>query len=385
MKKLAVIFVLLVMLLVIPVGVTHAGSAFDRIIAPGETVREDIVIWGDSLVVEADGRVDGSVTVFGGTAVLNGHVDGDVVIFGGTASLAGSVDGDLVLLGGTLSAATSADVGGECILVGGAIEGDGAESINCSAVGEFPGFAIPSIVGSFTPPEAPEPREPARIPEAPRVTGGRSFFGTISSAAGQSLIFGILALVAAAVLPGHLKEVTNTLGQKPAASGAVGFLTLIASVSLIVLLSIVSAILMLVCIGFLGIPIVIALSVGLGAALLLGWIAAGAWFGQRLASWLKLQNRTLTVTTALGTAVLTLAAALLSALPFLFGGWLWSLLAFLIACAGLGAVALTRFGTRPYPHGGQVAGEHVATDKAAAAMAMMPEDEEEMPQKPPVE
>ncbi len=382
MKKLAVIFVLLVMLLVIPVGVTHAGPASDRIITDGETVHEDIVIWGESLVVEVGGTVDGSVTVFGGTAVLDGHVDGDVVVFGGTASLAGSVDGDLVLLGGTLSAVSSADVDGECILVGGTIAGDGAESINCSAVGEFPGFAIPSIVGSITSPEAPEP---PRIPEAPRVAGGRGFFGTIGSAAGQSLIFGILALVAAAVMPGHLGEVSNTLGRKPAASGAVGFLTLIASVSLIVLLSILSAILMLVCIGFLGIPVVIALSVGLGAALLLGWIAAGAWFGQRLAGWLKLQNRTLTVTTALGTAVLTLAAALLSALPFLLGGWLWSLLAFLIACAGLGAVALTRFGTRPYPAGGQVVSEEFVNDKMAAAMEMMPEDEEEMPQKPPVE
>ena len=380
MKKIAVIFVLLVMLLVIPVGVTHAGSAADRIISEGETVHEDIVIWGESLVVKDGGEVDGSVTVFGGTAVLDGHVSGDVVVFGGTASLGGSVDGDLVLLGGTLSATTSADVDGDCILVGGAIEGDGARSINCSAVGEFPGFAIPSIVESITSPEAPEAPEPPRIPEAPRVTRGRSFIGTISSAAGQSLIFGILALVAAAVLPGHLGQVTNTLSRKSAASGAVGFLTLIASVSLIVLLSILSAILMLVCIGFLGIPVVIALSVGLGAALLLGWIAAGAWFGQRLAAWLKLQNRTLTVTTALGTAALTLAVALLSALPPLLGGWLWSLLAFLIACAGLGAVALTRFGTRPYPLGGQTNGQ-----KVAAAIELMPEDEEEIPQKPPVE
>jgi hypothetical protein len=356
MKKLAVIFVLLVMLLVVPVGVIHAASAFDRIVADGETVHEDIVIWGESLVVEEGGTVDGSVTVFGGTAVLDGHVDGDVVLFGGTASLAGSVDGDLVLLGGTLSAATSADVDGDCI-------------------------AIPSIVQSVTPPEAPDP---PRIPEAPRARSGRSFFGAISSAAGQSLIFGILALVAAAVLPGHLGQVSNTLSQKTAASGAVGFLTLIASVSLIVLLSILSAILMLVCIGFLGIPVVIALSVGLGAALLLGWIAAGAWFGQRLAGWLKLQNRTLTVTTALGTAVLTLAVALLSAMPPLLGGWLWSLLAFLIACAGLGAVALTRFGTRPYPLGGRVVSDDVASAKADAAIEMMPEDEEEMPQKPPV-
>jgi hypothetical protein len=43
-----------------------------------------------------------------------------------------------------------------------------------------------------------------------------------------------------------------------------------------------------------------------------------------------------------------LVVGLLTSLPFWLGGPVW--LAFLVACcAGLGAVALTRFGTRPYP------------------------------------
>ena len=378
MKKLTVIFVLLVLLLVVPAGVTHAAPTFDRIISAGEIVHEDLVIWGGSLIVEEDATVDGDVSVFGGTAVLDGHVEGDVVIFGGTASLSGTVDGDLVLFGGTLTSGMSADVDGDCLLIGGTLGDDSADSINCSAVGEIPTFAIPSIAQAVPAPD--EPERPS-APSAPRVSGDRSFFGTVSAAAGQSLLFGILALAAAVILPNHLQQVSRTLKDKPAASGAVGFLTLIASVSAIVLLSILSAILMLVCIGFLGIPVVIALSVALGAALLLGWIAAGAWLGERLAGWLKLQNRSLTVTAALGTAVLTLAAALLSAFPFLLGGWLWSLLASLIACAGLGAVALTRFGTRPYP----VDGQEFENDKVAAMVEMLPDDEEEMPQKPAAE
>jgi hypothetical protein len=379
MKKLAVVFVLLIMLLVVPMGVTHAAPAFDRVILAGETVSEDLTIWGGSLKVEERATVVGDVSVFGGKAVLNGHVEGDVVIFGGEASLAGTVDGDLVLFGGTLSAGSSAGVDGDCVLIGGTFEGDGAGNISCDAVGDFPAFAFPDFVEGNSSPSAPDR---PRIPSPPKIDGGRGFFGTISAAAGQSLVFGILALVAAAVLPNHLGEVSRTLKDKPAASGAVGFLTLIATVSAIVLIGILSAILMLVCIGFLGIPIVIALAVGLGAALLLGWIAAGTWLGGRLAGWLKLQNQSLTVTTALGTAVLTLAAALLSAFPFLLGGWLWSLLAFLVACAGLGAVALTRFGTRPYP----VGGAEPPSDKVAAVVEMLPDDDDEMsPQKPPVD
>ncbi len=370
MKKFAILLVLLLLLLVVPTGAAYAAPTFDRIVEAGETVYEDLVVWGGSLHVEDGAEVEGDVSVFGGTAILDGHIDGDVVIFGGTASLGGSVDGDLVLFGGTLTSASSADVGGDCLLIGGTIAEDGASSINCSAVGDFPAFAIPSFKGAAMPPEAPE------APPPPRISSGRSFFGTVSAAAGQSLIFGILALVAAAVLPGHLGQVSRTIKDKPAASGAVGFLTLIASVSAIVLLAILSAILMLVCIGFLGIPVVIALSVALGAALLLGWIAIGTWLGERLAAWLKLQNQSLTVTTALGTAVLTLAAALLSALPFWLGGWLWAMLAFLVGCAGLGAVALTRFGTRPYPVHAQAEG-----DKVAAVLEMLP-DEDELPQKP---
>jgi hypothetical protein len=352
--------------------VTYAAPTFDRVIASGETVNEDLAIWGGSLKVEEGGTVDGDVSVFGGTAILNGHIIGDVVVFGGTASVAGAVDGDLVLFAGTLNAGSSADVDGDCVLIGGTFAGDGASSLNCDAVGEFPDF-----MKSITPPRTPDT---PRVPELPRMSGGRSLFSIVSSAAGQSLVFGILALVAAAVLPNHLGQVSRTLKQKPAASGAVGFLTLIAMISAIVLLSVLSALLILVCIGLLGIPIVIALAVGLGAALLLGWIGAGAWLGERLAHWLKLSNRSLTVTTALGTAVLTLVAALFSAFPFLLGGWLWSLLAFLVACAGLGAVALTRFGTRPYP----AAGAESASDKVSQMVDIMPDDED-MPQKPPAE
>lgn len=371
MKKVAVLFILLVMMLAVPVGVTHAAPAFDRVISSGETVHEDLAIWGGSLKVDEGGTVDGDVSVFGGTAILNGHVTGDVVVFGGTASVAGVVEGDLVLFGGTLTAGLSADVDGDCVLIGGTLAGDGASDLSCDAVGEFPDFM--KSVTKPTMPEAP------RAPQAPHVAGGRSFFSIVSSAAGQSLVFGILALVAAAVLPNHLNEVSRTLKNKPAASSAVGFLTLIAMVSAIVLLGIISAILILVCVGLLGIPIVIALAVGLGAALLLGWIAAGAWLGDRLAAWLKLHNRSLVVTTALGTAVLTLVAALLSAFPFQLGGWLWSLLAFLVACAGLGAVALTRFGTRSYPAGGA----EPASDKVAAMVEMLPD--EDLDHKPPME
>jgi hypothetical protein len=77
----------------------------------------------------------------------------------------------------------------------------------------------------------------------------------------------------------------------------------------------------------------------------MGWIAVGNVVGQRLADALSLKNRSLPITAALGTTVLTLVTSLLSALPFWLGGWVWAIAAFAIGCAGLGAVALTKFGS----------------------------------------
>jgi hypothetical protein len=186
------------------------------------------------------------------------------------------------------------------------------------------------------------------------------------------LVLGILALLVGAVVPGHLGQISDTLVRKPAASGTVGLLTAIAGPSLILLLAIVSFLLTFVCIGLLGWPIVFMLPVVLAAGVLLGWVSIGTLLGRRLAVWLKLTNRSAPLVAALGTVVLTLAAALLGSLPFWLGGWVWRLVTLLVLCAGLGAVALTRFGTRPYPQMEAGLGK-----KVPAVLETLPASEEE--------
>jgi len=372
------LFVLL--LLVIPLGVASAAPNFDDIIKDGETVHKDILITGGSLLIEEGATVVGDVTVFGGAAIINGEVDGDVVIVGGNITLSGAVDGDLVIFGGTLHANTSAGVDGDCILIGGTLAGDGVGSINCTEVGDFPEIVFPAFVAP------PEPPTPPKVPEirerAPNYDHQeRGFFGNISSAAGSAMLFGILALITGYVAPNHLGQVSNTLKRKPIAGGVVGFLTMIAVPSLGAILAVIAFILSFVCIGLLGWPILFILMIAFAIALLLGWVAAGNLFGQRLAVWLKLTNRSLPVTAALGTAMLTLAAGLLSSLPFWLGGWFWSILAFLTLCAGLGAVALTRFGSRPFPIWAAENGE-----KVDAVLETLPvEDDEDFPQESPID
>lgn len=366
MKRIAVVTtVLLLMIMLVPADAAHAAPSTDRIIREGETVNEDLVVFGDRLIVEDGATVNGDVVVFGGEASLGGTINGDVVVLGGEATLSGFVDGDLVTFGGNLDVTSTADVEVNCVVVGGNISGDGVDSISCNSFGEFPNFAIPAFVGPRLPdgpPEPPAPPAPPEVPEVPRLrrTANDGFFSTIGSVIGRSFLLGILALVVAAIAPIQLDQVGHAVARKPAASGAVGLLTAIAGPSLAALLLLVSIVLTIVCIGLLGYPLVLGLVIALVAGTLMGWVAVGTLLGKRLARALKLSNHSLPVVAALGTAVLTLGAGLLSSLPFWFGGWLWWLGAFLLACAGLGAVALTRFGTRPYPPGATTKGEKVA-------------------------
>ena len=104
--------------------------------------------------------------------------------------------------------------------------------------------------------------------------------------------------------------------KKPVASGFVGFLTALAVPIVVTILAIISAVLTIICIGLLGFPIILLILLAFVAAILMGWVAAGTWLGQRLFQGSK---RTLAMKAALGTFVLTFVLGLLGILS---GGWL---------------------------------------------------------------
>ena len=367
MKRLMIVGALL-MALVLVVGSAGAAQAAQhgRIVGADEVVREDLVVVGDDLTIEENGTVIGDVTVFGGVARVGGEIDGSLIIMGGSAVVSGTVDEDLVLVGGDLEVQDAADVDGECVILGGTVHGEGAERLNCNSFGRAEGLVVPSIVDI---PDSPAPPSiELEIPDGQLGSPVGRFVGQLFGVLGQSVLFGLLALLVAAVAPHQLDRVSLTVRQRPAASGAVGLLTAIAGPSLLALLLLMSVLLTLVCIGLLGYPLVLALGLLLAVGVLVGWTAVGIELGRRLAQRIeRLAKVSMPVQAALGTALLTLAAGTLSALPFLLGGWLWTLAFFVVGCLGLGAVALTRFGTRPYPP---------VTEKVRAAMVTLPEEEE---------
>lgn len=323
MKHMTLVVVALMLVLVaIPTGAVLAAPAFDTVVEAGETVDNDITLFGEDLEV-AEGAT----------------VNGNIVVFNGDVRIAGQVNGDVVLFNGDLEATNTAAITGVCGLVNGRLEDQTEAGVNCNS---FDGASdMAAALASISEREGWPDLSGMRVDGPSR---GRSVFGEIVGTILNTLVMGALAFVAASLLPTQLQQVQTAVRQRPFASGTVGLLTAVAAPSLIVLLLLLSAVLLLICIGILGFGIVFAMALGLGAALLFGWISVGNLAGQWLTERLNLAQRTLPVTAAVGTMALTLGLGLMeAAVPFL------GFVGVLVAMLGLGAVALTQFGRRAYP------------------------------------
>jgi hypothetical protein len=84
----------------------------------------------------------------------------------------------------------------------------------------------------------------------------------------------------------------------------------------------------------------------LAVAGLFGWAGVGALVGERFLKAVNARQATPVWSAALGTLLISLVAAGLGFLPCI-GVVAW-IATFVVGCFGLGAVVLTRFGTRPY-------------------------------------
>lgn len=358
MKRITVIFTFLLLLLV-PAGVTLAASAYDKVIEEDETSNGEVTLFGENLEVAAGGKINGDVVLMGGNAILDGTINGDLVIFGGD-----------------LTVSDTAVITGDCILFGGRMIGAEDSTISCDNMGEFQ-LVLPNALDNLRlprwpmMPEVPAPPHQVDPPTMPQYRS--SFWADLGAVISRTLILGVLAFIAGALLPNQLERVSLAVRKQPVVTATVGMLTAAAGISLIALLAAVSGLLILLfCLGLLGFPVVFFLAVLLAAAILFGWVAIGYLLGRRLAKRFGFSNRTAAVNAALGTAVLTLALGLVGLLPFFLGGFMGFLLTWLVAAIGLGATALTQFGTRTYPAG---AGSG-SSDKVTSVLETLPDEDD---------
>ncbi|MGC9359142.1 MAG: hypothetical protein ACP5G7_02055 [Anaerolineae bacterium] len=274
----------------------------------GETWNGDMAVIGGTAQLEQGSTLNGSLSAVGGTVHIDGTVNGDVIGMGATIDLGehALIQGDLVVLG-TLHRHPDARI------VGDVLQGaDASQHLK----------ALPGIIGSgMGQLGATSTGSPLSVSDPVR-RAGRWF--------GWMLTLLVTAALAELVLPQNIERASSALIGSWVESLAAGLLTLVASVLVIPLLVIIC----------LGIPVAIILGIALILAILLGWVAAGKVLGSRLLLALKIEASTPMIDSLVGVVLMSLVTAIPCLGSFLSLG---------ISAWGIGAVALTRFGSRGYP------------------------------------
>jgi cytoskeletal protein CcmA (bactofilin family) len=302
--------------LLVPVGILLISAAFalttGTIFPPAAQATQAASVgectqaarspsFGGTVVVDAGEVLCGDLMVFGGTVIIHGQLRGNLLVFGGTISIDGGVSGDITLFGGSVTLLPGAHVHGSIHLYGG-------QQIR---------------------------------------QHGALLDGTVDDHSQHSLFFGFqgpgfsvwylifmipLSLLWVRFFPVHTTFIRVTVEQHVRRSFLVGLLTcLLAPVALFILFALIIAI-----------PVALAVLIGLLLAWISGMVAISWSIGEQIMHALTSRplggkSRYLTVT--LG----QIALAIFCSLPVV--GWFVGLGAGMV---GLGAVLLSRFGTRIY-------------------------------------
>ena len=255
--------------------------------------------YNNVVVVNSDEVMCSNVTSFGGSVVILGEVKGNVVTFNGDVVISGKVYGNITLYGGNVIWQDGAHVDGDIHVCGGRWMGTTSRLhgsvIDCTRdVGRL-------VLGD----------------------GGASF------RIWSILTWITLGLFLTSLLPEHVMIVRTTVKSKMRRSLVLGLLTvLLAPAVLAVLVALI-----------ISLPLAILVVIGLIAAWALGTVAIGWILGDYILRILALHQNKRSIQVVVGLAALALAGSL----PYI--GWFISIAAGLI---GLGAVFLSRFGTRLY-------------------------------------
>jgi cytoskeletal protein CcmA (bactofilin family) len=293
------------------------GQSFT--LASGQTMQGDLVVFGGSATVEDGAKVEGNTLLFGGSLIINGEVAGDVALVGGSVTLGAHahVHGNLSTVGASLVRADGAQVDGQIY--------DTATSwVGNSSAGNHP--TPPTVI-------------PA-TPFVPNIRINFNPFGATLNALGQALGLGLLAMLLMLFLAPHARRVAQATASQPLIAGGLGLLTIVAAVVALVALSVFSILIITLIVT---VPLIIVISVALSMAGVFGWIAIGLEIGERFTKAIH-QEWHPALAAGLGTFALTLICSALAGIPVLNCiGWL---VPFLLGLAALGAVVMTRFGTR---------------------------------------
>lgn len=287
------------------------------------------VVFGEDFTLAEGEVLGGDLVLFGGDATLqqDSQIRGNVVVWGGDVEVAGTVEGNLVVFGGDVHLRETAVLQGDLAAVGGRIERqEGARVYGQEVVTPFGQFWAWPVRMPF----------PQTTPVTVAHPGGlllRLLVRGLQLALTVVLMAGLAALVAV-LWPQPTARVGQAGLRVPLPALGVGVLTVM--VALVVVMGLVVTL----CLS----PVGLAVALAAGVAAVFGWLSVGTLIGERVLATLTSGTVSPFWSAALGAGLLTFLASLLDLIPCV--GWLGG---FLIACVGLGAVVLTRFGTVDYP------------------------------------
>jgi hypothetical protein len=334
MKKFNGLFsILMLLLILVQVGSVSANTLVD----PPPTINEDKVVLGQTFTLKENQTLNGDLAVIGGTAALktSSKVNGGIAIIGGVLEIDGTVTGDIQAIGGTVTLNENAVIEGSFYNFGSNLHQMEGARIEGSQISNLPfDFNFEKI-------EIPDTTS---IPlEAARKT--TNFISKFLWAILQIIAMGGLAMLVLLIAPKSTERISTAIGKQPLTHWGIGLLTAFAfpAVILVCLITII-----FIPLGLIGI-------MALMVALTYGWIALGYEIGKRLFG--SKSNLSPALIAGLGTIILSVVGRVIGAIPCI--GWL---LVSTLSMFGLGAIILTRIGTRDYPEVILQPVQHISTD-----------------------
>jgi len=265
------------------------------------TATQNGPVFGQSLMVNEGDVVCGDFTLFGSTLDVKGQVRGNILAFGSNIHIAGTVSGNINLYGGSATLQNSSHMHGNINLFGGSQHLQAGAHLDGEIANrsQHVSFWLPGVNTGFAFP----------------------FW--------QIVVWVVLGLTLISLLPEHLMFVRTTVTNKTRRSLLLGLLSLLlAPTILVVLIALI-----------IRIPLAITIAIGLIAAWALGTIAIGWLVGEYIMRGIAPRHNTRLAQVSVGLTVLILVGSI----PYI--GWIVSAGAGVL---GLGAVFLSRYGTRLY-------------------------------------
>lgn len=316
---------ILSMLLLLLLLTTSFSVVTAQTVDPPPPLNEDKVVIGQTFILQEGQILNGDLAVIGATAILKegSIVNGQVALIGGVLRVHGTVTGDIQALGGTVELKETATVQGSLFNFSSNLTQDDGAVINGQQISSLP---FDFNFDNFTAPDAPD----LPLKTFQRAT---SIIGNFLWSILQILALAALAMLVILLAPKSTERIAGSIVKQPFVHWGIGLLSVFSIPAILVILMITIILIPISLLGF----IVFAF------CLIFGWIALGYAIGKRLFSENN-HNLSPAVVAGLGTLIITVIARLAALVPCV--GWK---VGAILSLFGLGAIILTRFGTRDYP------------------------------------